>query len=171
MSTVANRLDNFRRRAISSTGPGQDVPIPLPRTSPSYDLGLATLASKILYRSGRDPTGSGGPLLILCAAAFPDTRQVDYNKLLPYVLSELPGDEELSAGIGYSVVFFAGGGGEKVGSDTQCSGPEGENTQKPSSRWNRPAWSWSLQAYNLVSPSVLSYQRDMRSSNRGVGES
>lgn len=151
MSTVASKLENFRRRAISSTGPSGEV-IPLPRSSPSYDLNLATLASKVLYRSGRDPTGSGGPLLILCAAAFPDTRQVDYNKLLPYVLSELPGDEELSAGIGYSVVFFAGGGGERVGSDT---GTEGENTQKSGGRWNRPAWSWSLQAYNLVSHSVL----------------
>ncbi|KAF8418578.1 Rho GTPase activation protein, partial [Tirmania nivea] len=138
MSAVANKVDNLRKRAITSAGFGHIEPHPPPRTSPAYDLNLATLASRVLYRSGPDPSGSGGPLLILCAAAFPDTRYVDYNKLLPYVLSELPGDEELLGGIGYSVVFFAGAAGEKPGGETY--GP--------------PAWSWSLQVYNLLSRAV-----------------
>lgn len=153
MSAVANKVDNLRKRAITSAGFGRIEPHPPPRTSPDYDLNLATLASRVLYRSGPDPSGSGGPLLILCAAAFPDTRYVDYNKLLPYVLSELPGDEELMGGIGYSVVFFAGGGGEKPGGEGHgplSPGAQGTEGATVGGKWNRPAWSWSLQAYNLV---------------------
>jgi len=83
---------------------------------------------------------------------------VDYNKLLPYVLSELPGDEELMDGMGYSVVFFAGGGGEKPGGETHgplSPGAHGAEGTTVSGKWNRPAWSWSLQAYNLVSSGSL----------------
>ncbi|RPB28600.1 RhoGAP-domain-containing protein [Terfezia boudieri ATCC MYA-4762] len=157
MSAVANKVDNLRKRAITSAGFGHIEPHPPPRTSPAYDLNLATLASRVLYRSGLDPSGSGGPLLILCAAAFPDTRYVDYNKLLPYVLSELPGDEELLGGMGYSVVFFAGGGGEKPGGETYgplSPGVQGAEGTTIGGKWNRPAWSWSLQAYNLLSRAV-----------------
>jgi hypothetical protein len=100
---------------------------------PAYDPVLAQMASKILYRSGRCPV-SGGPLLVLCAAAFPDAGEVDYNALLPYVLSNLPGDEELMGEQdGYSVVFFAGGSEKKEGQTV-----------------GRPTWKWTLQAYTLV---------------------
>ena len=74
------------------------------------------------------------------------------------MLSELPADEELTGGVGYSVVFFAGGGGEKPGGDTQ--GPlspgakEGDGANS-AGKWHRPAWSWSLQAYNLVSVCIF----------------
>jgi Rho GTPase-activating protein 1 len=114
-------------------------------TDPAYNRDFAVLASKILYRSGQDPV-SGGPLLILCAAAFPDANQVDYNMLLPYVLSNLPGDDELGSiedsdhiG-GYSVVFFTGGGST------------GTNDKKGS---RHPTWAWTLQAYHLVGVIVV----------------
>ncbi|KAF8475031.1 hypothetical protein BDZ91DRAFT_759117 [Kalaharituber pfeilii] len=157
---VSSKVENLRRRAISASGFGPIDPRPPPRSSPAYDLNLATLASKVLYRSGPDPSGSGGPLLILCASAFPDTRYVDYNKLLPYVLSELPADDELVDGVGYSVVFFAGAGGDvKPGGDSHGpvspgAGGEGSSGVPAVTRWNRPAWSWSLQAYNLLSRAV-----------------
>lgn len=112
---------------------------------PAYDAGLAALAGRILYRSGYDHE-SGGPLLVLCAASFPDARQVDYNKLLPYVLGIIPSDEELGPeelGGSYSVVFFSGGGG--------MPGTGGTNNGGASvSQGNRPSWAWTLQAYNLV---------------------
>ncbi|KAI5810432.1 hypothetical protein BZA77DRAFT_327974 [Pyronema omphalodes] len=104
---------------------------------PAYDPALAQMASKILYRSGRCPVSSG-PLLVLCAAAFPDAAETDYNALLPYVLSNLPGDEELMGEQdGYSVVFFAGGSEKKEG---QTAG--------------RPTWKWTLQAYTLLGRAV-----------------
>jgi Rho GTPase-activating protein 1 len=132
-------------RSRSSTPPSSPPPPgPPPQltrapalSDPAYNHDLAALASKILYRSGTDPV-SGGPLLILCAAAFPDANVVDYTVLLPYVLSNLPGDDELSGledgglGGGYSVIFFAGGGDKKAE-------PTG-----------RPTWKWTLQAYTLV---------------------
>ena len=142
-----------RRRTIGAVANSFRTPVgPAPsRSSPDYDLNLAVLASKVLYRSGPDPTGSGGPLLILCANAFPDTRYVDYNKLLPYVLSELPEEAELEGGVGYSVVFFAGGEGSKPGQDTHGPTSPGSPGAEVAGKWSRPAWSWSLQAYNLVS--------------------
>ncbi|KAA8910695.1 hypothetical protein FN846DRAFT_888236 [Sphaerosporella brunnea] len=118
--------------------PGPPPPPALTRapalSDPAYNHDLAALASKVLYRSGTDPV-SGGPLLVLCAAAFPDANMVDYTVLLPYVLSNLPGEDELNAleDGGYSVIFFAGGGGDKKGEPT-----------------GRPTWKWTLQAYTLV---------------------
>ncbi|KAI5809512.1 Rho GTPase activation protein, partial [Peziza echinospora] len=150
-------VEHIRRRAITASGFTAINPRPPSRTSPSYDLNLATIASKILFRSGLD--ANGGPLFILCAAAFPDTRVIDYNKLLPYVLSELPREEELAQGLGYSVVFFAGGTSEMQGTPGARAGTPGKggNTDADNSstgKWNRPAWSWSLQAYNLLSRAV-----------------
>jgi Rho GTPase-activating protein 1 len=119
---------------------------------PAYDPALAALAGSILYRSGYDHE-SGGPLLILCAASFPDAKQVDYNKLLPYVLSIIPSDDELGPeeqGGSYSVVFFSGGGG--------MPGTGGTNNGGASvSQGNRPSWAWTLQAYNLVRCSFFFY--------------
>lgn len=111
--------------------PQSQVPKAPVATDPAYNPELAHLASKILYRSGTDPV-SGGPLLILCAAAFPDADHVDYTALLPYVLANLPADDELNAGSGYSVVFFAAGGERKA---------------VPGAT---PSWKWTLQAYTLV---------------------
>jgi Rho GTPase-activating protein 1 len=157
IATSANRLSlpsfpgsppkasgHTRSRSNSGSSPSLPPP-PAPNPplrapalhDPAYDPDLAALAAKILYRSGTDPV-SGGPLLILCAAAFPDANEVDYSVLLPYVLSNLPGDEELG-GLedgaihgGYSVIFFAGGGADG----------------KPAP--GRPSWKWTLQAYTLV---------------------
>ena len=124
--------------SFSSLPPAENPPSPpsqLPTapaaTDPSYNPELALLASKVLYRSGTDPV-SGGPLLILCAAAFPDANYVDYTVLLPYVLANLPGYDELNAVTGYSVVFFAAGGERKTVSSAT------------------PSWKWTLQAYTLV---------------------
>jgi Rho GTPase-activating protein 1 len=124
-----------------SAPPPPPPPAPLIRApalhDPAYNHDLAALAAKILYRAGTDPV-SGGPLLILCAAAFPDANEVDYTVLLPYVLSNLPADEELGGledgaqNGGYSVIFFAGGGADG----------------KPAP--GRPSWKWTLQAYTLV---------------------
>ncbi|KAI5840818.1 hypothetical protein DFP73DRAFT_482301 [Morchella snyderi] len=116
---------------------------------PAYDAALAALAGRILYRSGYDHE-SGGPLLVLCAASFPDAKQVDYNKLLPYVLGIIPSDDELGPeehGGSYSVVFFSGGGG--------MPGTGGTNNGGASvSQGNRPSWAWTLQAYNLLGRAV-----------------
>lgn len=144
-------MDRIRRRALSATSNAAAftpiAPKAPPPTSAEYDPYLASLASRILYRSGLDPSGSGGPLFILCAAAFPDTKYVDYNKLLPYVLSILPADEELLEDKGYSVIFFAGGSGDRGTGDYTYGAPA---ETAAGGKINRPAWSWSLQAYNLV---------------------
>lgn len=108
-----------------------------PLHDPAYNHELAALAQRILFRSGTCPV-SGGPLLLLCATAFPDANEVDYDALLPYVLANLPGDDELGgmedggAKGGYSVVFFAGAD----------SGNRKERRQ--------PTWHWTLKAYGLV---------------------
>lgn len=146
LSQVPDRFQDFRRETYNqlprSISPPSVSKAP-EEGDPKYDHVLAGLAAKILYRAGACPI-SGGPLLVLCAASFPDTRQVDYNELLPYVLSILPGDDELgeeSDGGGYSVVFFAGGGSANIG-----GGEGGVNAGKG----NRPSWAWTLQAYHLV---------------------
>ncbi|KAI5784716.1 hypothetical protein EDC01DRAFT_207125 [Geopyxis carbonaria] len=154
VATMPERLQNVADKLprpssshsrSSSTGAASPPP-PLARapalSDPAYDDELATLAGRILFRSGRDPV-SGGPLLILSAAAFPDASVVDYNKLLPYVLANLPGDDELGgmedSGMrgGYSVVFFAGGAAAGAAKNE---------------KGNRPNWAWTLQAYHLVGP-------------------
>lgn len=139
----------------SPTSPPSQAPMLVKapsKSDPAYDPDLAALAGKILYRSGYDPE-SGGPLLILCAASFPDAKRVDYNKLLPYVLSVLPGDEELGPegeGGGYSVVFFSGGGG--MPGTGNAGGGSGSIPQG-----NRPSWAWTLQAYHLVYYTFYTY--------------
>lgn len=144
LSQVPDRFQDFRRETYNqlprSISPPSVSKAP-EEGDPKYDHVLAGLAAKILYRAGACPI-SGGPLLVLCAASFPDTRQVDYNELLPYVLSILPGDDELgeeSDGGGYSVVFFAGGGSANIGGGGANAG-----------KGNRPSWTWTLQAYHLV---------------------
>jgi Rho GTPase-activating protein 1 len=92
------------------------------------------VAASILYRS---PITSkdGRPIYILNAAALPDTREADFDALLPYVLARLPGEDELLRGSEYEVVFFAGGGSEGA----------------TSARKNRPGWGWFIQAYHVLS--------------------
>ncbi len=106
--------------------------IPPAPTSPEYSTELANLATHILYRSPL-PSQSDLPIFVLNAAAFPDTKDVDYDTLLPYVLSRLPDEDELIGGRGYEIVFFAGGS-------------SGATVKKK----GRPGWGWLLQAYHLL---------------------
>jgi hypothetical protein len=105
---------------------------PPPQTSPEYSPYLADLATRIFYCSPL-PSQKGLPLFVLNASAFPDAKEVDYNRLLPYVLARLPADEELIDGNGYEIIFFAGG-------DSGITG----------SRKSRPGWGWFFQAYHLL---------------------
>jgi Rho GTPase-activating protein 1 len=120
-------LTKPRRGASLSTIP------PTPSSS-EYSPALADLAARILYRSPL-PSQNDLRVFILDAAAFPDTNEVDYDSLLPYVLARLPGEEELIGGRGYEVVFFAGG-----------EEPGAGRTKKA-----RPGWGWFLQAYHVLS--------------------
>jgi len=139
-----------RARGFSNPPPLQPAPA---LDHPDYDPQMARLASKMLYRSGHD--ASGNPLLILSAASFPDSREVDYMELLPYVLALVPGDKEIElldqhgepGSGGYSVIFFAGGG----------SGDKDSKT--------RPALSWTLQAYHLVCYLILFRKHFLTSSS------
>lgn len=146
--TVADDAPRLPPRPPSSgvsTPRGVDIPEKhkaIQRASSlSWSPSLAELASKILYRTGQCPV-SGGPLLILNAAAFPDPEQIDYNKLLPYVLANLPGENELEGTDGYGVVFFAGGGSGGSGGIGLTGGG------------GRPSWTWMLQAYHLLGRAV-----------------
>ncbi|KAF1814538.1 hypothetical protein P152DRAFT_392543, partial [Eremomyces bilateralis CBS 781.70] len=109
--------------------------IPPKPSEAEFSSELAEVASTILYRSPI-PSQTGLPIFILNSAAFPDSHEVDYNDLLPYVLDRLPGEDELLQGSGYEVIFFAGGGVE-----TNTSIP------KP----HRPGWGWFIQAYYVLS--------------------
>jgi Rho GTPase-activating protein 1 len=113
--------------------------VPPPENSPQYSPELARLAARILYCS---PLRSekGLPIYILNAAAFPDSKEIDYDTLLPYVLRRLPAEEELIEGIGYDIIFFAGGDSGNI------SGKE---------KKGRPGWVWFLQVYHLVRPLYL----------------
>ncbi|KAI9696972.1 MAG: hypothetical protein M1836_004933 [Candelina mexicana] len=107
--------------------------VPPPKNSSEYSNPLAELAARILYPSPL-PSATGLPVYILSAEAFPDSKEVDYSILLPYVLARLPNEEELISGKGYEVVFFAGGGGD------------GATAVKK----GRPGFSWFIQAYNIL---------------------
>ncbi|EWC45876.1 hypothetical protein DRE_04883 [Drechslerella stenobrocha 248] len=89
---VAERLAVPIRRARAISNPPEVSPAPQPEHA-AYDVKLAHMAARILYRSGIDSLGN--PLLVLSAAAFPDANEVDYNQLLPYVLAILPGENEI----------------------------------------------------------------------------
>ncbi|KAF2759471.1 Rho GTPase activation protein [Pseudovirgaria hyperparasitica] len=108
--------------------------VPPPQSSSEYSNSLAKTAASILYRSPI-PSQTEHPIYILNAAAFPDADEVDFDKLLPYVLARLPGEEELITGTDYEVIFFAGGN------------PDGATSSKK----NRPGWGWFIQAYHVLS--------------------
>ena len=120
-------VQRFRSNSI----PLNSVP-PAP-TSADYSTTLADLANRIIYHSPL-PSQQDLPVFILNGAALPDSKTIEYDALLPYVLSRLPDDEELIGGLGYEVVFFAGAGGNAA---TQ--------TKK-----GRPSWQWFRQAYNTL---------------------
>jgi Rho GTPase-activating protein 1 len=107
--------------------------VPSP-SSPEYSAPMSKAATSILYRSPL-PSPSGLPIYILNAAALPDTHEVDYDTLLPYVLARLPGEEELVSGAEYEVIFFAGGPTEGA----------------TSTKKNHPGLGWSIQAYHVLS--------------------
>lgn len=121
-SHIAQRL---RSSSLSS--------VPPPQTSSEYSTALEKLAVRIFYRSPL-PSRNGLPVFILDAAAIPDTKDVDYDTLLPYVLARLPGEDELIGGQGYEIVFFAGGGGDGV----------------VAIKKGRPGLGWFIQAYHLL---------------------
>lgn len=123
---IAQRATRLRSSSLSA--------VPPPRNSVDYDPELAKHAASILYRSPI-PSKSGQPVYILNAAALPDTDEVDFDALLPYVLARLPGEEELLSGTEYEVIFFAGGDAERAAG----------------SKKNRPGWGWFIQAYHVLS--------------------
>lgn len=108
--------------------------LPPVSTSRDYSSPLAALASRILFHSPLPSSSDNLPIYILNAAAFPDAKEVDYDALLPYVLARLPGEDELLGGLGYEIVFFAGGGGK---------GGHGKK--------GRPGLGWFMQAYHVMS--------------------
>ncbi|KAI9773846.1 MAG: hypothetical protein M1840_006071 [Geoglossum simile] len=118
-------VQRLRRNSLSS--------VPPQRSSPEYSTALADLSAHILYRTPL-PSQSNLPIFVLNAAAFPDAKEVDYDALLPYVLSRLPGEEELIGGKGYEVLFLAGGG------------DDGTTAAKK----GRPGWGWFVQAYHVL---------------------
>lgn len=108
--------------------------VPPAPTSTEYSASLATLAAHILYPSPL-PSPHDLPVYILNAAALPDAKCTNYDALLPYVLAQLPDEEQLIEGQGYELVFFAGG---------SADGPA--TTKK-----GRPGWGWFFQAYHVLS--------------------
>ena len=120
-------------RLRSASLPLSTLP-PVP-TSLDYSTSLANLAALVLYRSPL-PSQNDLPVFVLNAAALPDAKTIDYDALLPYVLSRLPDDEELIDGQEYELVFFAGGSG----GDGACA-----------TRKGRPGLGWFLQAYHVLS--------------------
>jgi Rho GTPase-activating protein 1 len=103
------------------------------RSSNDYSHPLARAASSILYRSPL-PSKDNRPVYILNAAALPDSREADFDALLPYVLARLPEEDDLVKGYEYEVVFFAG-----------------DSDGSTSVKKNRPGWGWFLQAYHVLS--------------------
>ncbi|KAF2742453.1 hypothetical protein M011DRAFT_412528, partial [Sporormia fimetaria CBS 119925] len=120
-SHIASRL---RSSSLSAVPPRPD--------SSDYSADLARAATSILYRSPI-PSKENRPIYILNAAALPDSKEADFDSLLPYVLARLPEEDDLLRGYEYEVVFFAG--------------DDGSVTQKK----NRPGWGWFLQAYHVLS--------------------
>ena len=121
----------FMRKRLRSVTLTTIVPSP---TSPDYSTKLAEIARRVLYKSPL-PSQNDLPVYILNSAAFPDTKDVSYDKLLPYVLARLPDEEHLIGGKGYEVIFFAGG----------------EDQGNHEAKKGRPGFSWTVQAYNVLS--------------------
>ncbi|KAF2399050.1 Rho GTPase activation protein [Trichodelitschia bisporula] len=108
--------------------------VPPPAHSSDYSTDMAKAAESILYRSPL-PSPSGHQVYILDSAALPDTSEVDYDSLLPYVLARLPDEDDLVGGTAYEIIFFAGGAAEGA----------------TSTKKSRPGWGWFIQAYHVLS--------------------
>lgn len=125
---------HFRNRRARS-GSTHLATVPPPPDSSDHSPAMAKYANSILYRSPI-PSAAGLPIYILNAAALPDSKEVDYDTLLPYVLARLPGEDDLVNGQEYEVIFFAGsGGGELSGNNKKA----------------KPQWGWFFQAYHVLS--------------------
>ncbi|KAL8747069.1 MAG: hypothetical protein Q9190_001008 [Brigantiaea leucoxantha] len=187
------RPPNPLLRLRSPSGPRLDS-VPPPPTSPTYSPQLAALAARIVYRSPlpisipdspfapaaispsspHSSSGNGLPLYVLNTGALPDAREVDYDHLLPYVLTRLPEEGELIGGQGWECVVFAGGwstGDAPRNKMTKCddeadSPGSGREEAERGKRKNsattgsanssgagssRPGWGWYIQAYHLLS--------------------
>ena len=152
-------LGRLRAPSTSTNSSRHLSSIPPPKTSTDYSPNLAALAARILYRSplnSRDDL----PLYILDASAFPDSKQTDYDSLLPYVLARLPAEDELLGGTGYEVVFFAGWSSAEntrkrstsaTGSSAASSSNGVDCTTSSGAKKSRPGWGWFLQAYQALS--------------------
>lgn len=101
--------------------------------SAEWSQDLARHAASILFRS---PILSKEqrPIYILNAAALPDTKEENFDFLLPYVIARLPEEDDLVKGFEYEVILFAG-----------------DSDGSPTNKKTRPGWSWFLQAYNVLS--------------------
>ena len=128
MSGIRARVAN---RIRSSSQSLNSVP-PRPEDR-EFNPDLAKCASSVLFRSPI-PSADNRPIYILNAAALPDSRENDFDQLLPYVLARLPEEDDLVKGYEYEVVLFAG---DSDGSATN--------------RKHRPGWGWFLQAYHVLS--------------------
>lgn len=126
LASVTQRRGRSRSNSLNTVPPA--------RSSDEFDPQLAALAASIIYKSPL-PSQAGLPLYIVNAAAFPDSYEVDYDSLLPYVLARLPEEDELISGTEYEIIFFAGGQ------------PEGATTEKKQG----PGVGWYLQAYQVLS--------------------
>lgn len=149
----------LRAPSIPGSGPSRHLSsIPPPTTSTEYSASLAALAACILYRSPL-PSANDLPVYILDAAAFPDSKQIDYDSLLPYVLARLPAEDELIGGAGYEIVFFAGWSGTDTRRkrSTSSVGARGDGSEVKdcgsgtANKKSRPGWGWFLQAYQVLS--------------------
>ncbi|ORY08950.1 divergent CRAL/TRIO domain-domain-containing protein [Clohesyomyces aquaticus] len=121
----AHLASRLRSSSLSAVAPRPE--------SNDYSTSLARAASSILYRSPL-PSKDNRPVYILNAAALPDSREADFDALLPYVLARLPEEDDLVKGYEYEVVFFAG-----------------DSDGSTSVKKNRPGWGWFLQAYHVLS--------------------
>ena len=154
-------MGRLRAPSLPGNGPARHLAsVPPPLSSTEYSFSLASLASRILYRSPL-PSRADLPVYILNAAAFPDSKEVDYDALLPYVLARLPGEEELIGGTGYEVVFFAGvpayEGNRARKASTAANEPGAADggdaygsVASGKGKKNRPGWGWFLQAYHVL---------------------
>ncbi|PVH93876.1 hypothetical protein DM02DRAFT_540626 [Periconia macrospinosa] len=106
--------------------------VPPPPESAEWSPDLARHAASILFRT---PILSKEqrPIYILNAAALPDTKEENFDSLLPYVIARLPEEDDLVKGFEYEVIFFAG-----------------DSDGSPTNKKNRPGWGWFLQAYNVL---------------------
>lgn len=122
----AHLRNRARARSLTTVVP--------PPESEAYSPDMAKVASSVLYKSPI-PSKTGHAIYILNAAALPDTGEVEYDTLLPYLIARLPGEDDLVSGTEYEVIFFAGSGAETT----------------TLSKKSRPGWGWLLQAYHLLS--------------------